>query len=162
MYRKISAVLAIVAAGGITAALLAGGATARSAVKQQRIAIAIQPEAGTFVLKPLSSGAVARDSGRVNFCCWTSKDSTRDGQSIEVNDPTGVFTGKHGTFTWHERITFVSSDNDYGVGESTWKIVHGTGVYRHLEGHGRDVLVLKSAENRFLAAKAEGLVDLGR
>jgi hypothetical protein len=161
MYRKISAVVAVVAVAGIAAALLAGGASARSAAKQQRIAIAIQPEAGTFVLKPLSTGPVVRDSGKGNFCCWTSKDSTRDGQSIEVNNPTGTFTGKRGTFTWHERVTFVSSDNDYGVGESTWQIGHGTGVYKHLEGHGRDVLVLKSAENHFLAAKAEGLVDLG-
>lgn len=162
MSRTISAVVAIAVAAAITAALLAGGATARSATKQQRVAIAIQPEAGTFVLKPLTPGPVVADSGKVNFCCWTSKSSMRDGQSVDVNNPKGVFTGKHGSFTWHEVIDFVSSDNDYGVGESVWRITNGTGVYRHLEGHGRDVLVLKSKENYFLAAKAEGLVDEGR
>ena len=162
MYRKISAVVAIAVAAAISATLLAGGATAKSASKQQRISIAIQPSVDTFVLKPLSRGRVVADSGKVNFCCWTSKSSMRDGQSVDINNPTGVFKGKHGSFTWHEIIDFVSSDNDFGVGEGTWTITHGTGVYKHLEGHGRDVLVLKSRENAFLAVKAEGLVDLGR
>jgi hypothetical protein len=60
MYRKITAVLAIAAAAGL-AALLARGATARSAAKQQRIAIAIQPEASTFTLRPLTSAPVGRE-----------------------------------------------------------------------------------------------------
>lgn len=43
MYRKITAVLAIAAAAGL-AALLARGATARSAAKQQRIAMRSNPK----------------------------------------------------------------------------------------------------------------------
>ena len=158
MHKKVIAAAAIV----LVAGAVVGFASAGSAGKQQRISIAIQPSSSRFVLEPLTSGPVLRDSGTDNACCWTRRFYTRDGQSIEIDNPTVVFTGKRGTFTWHERITFINSDNDYTIGNGVWTIVKGTGAYAHLEGHGREALVLKNVEDRGLASQAQGLVELGR
>jgi hypothetical protein len=161
MSRKmISAVLAAAAVGGI-AALLAGGATAGSAAKQQRIAIVLGSNASTFKLTPLSSGPVHSDSGTVTACCWTRHVFVRDGQSAEIDNPKLTFTSQHGTFTWRARITFVDINNNYTVATAVWKITHGTGVYAHLEGHGRQAFVQKTADEQNLADKAEGVFTMG-
>lgn len=157
MRRNILAAAAALVAAG---ALLAGIAVAGSAGKQQRIAIAVQPKSSRFVLTPLTSGAVARDSGTVSWCCWTRRFGTRDGQSVEIDNPKVVFTGKRGTFTWREKVTWVDLDNDYSIGTAVWTITSGTGAYAHLEGHGRNAIVERTAENRSLASKAEGVVRL--
>lgn len=157
MYRKLLAVVVAGAAAAI-AIVLAGSASAGSAAKQQRISIAIDPTSGSFVLTPLGRGRIASDSGTVGSCCWTRKFFTRDGQAIEVDDPTVTFKGQKGTFTWHERLTFVDSDNGYTIATGVWKVVRGTGAYKHLEGHGREAAVLQAEQ--FLASKAQGLVDL--
>ncbi len=46
----------------------------------------------------------------------------------------------------------------YRVGTGKWKIVHGTGAYAHLEGHG--CIALLSDAIGLVAGRAEGLVDL--
>jgi len=161
MYRKISAVLAVAAAGGI-AALLATGAAAGSAAKQQRIAIVLGGNADTFQLTPLTSGPVHGDSGTVGACCFTNRDVTRDGQSVSIDNPKLTFKGKHGTFTWRSRITFVDINNDYTVATAVWKITHGTGAYAHLQGHGRQALVQKTTESQNVADKAEGIFTVGQ
>jgi hypothetical protein len=155
--------LAIAAVFGIAvaAALLAGIASAGASAEQQRVAIAFNQNAGTFVLTPLTAGPMARDTGTYTSCCWTQFRSTRDGQSIEIDNPTVSFNGKHGTFTWNERITFVDINDDYTVATATWTIAKGgTGAYAHLEGHGREAAVNRT-DGGEVAAKAEGLVDLG-
>ena len=158
MYQKISAVLAVAAVGGI-AALLAGGATASgSAVKHQRIAIVLGSNVSTFKLTPLTTGPVHRDSGSVDACCFARQNVTRDGQSAEINDPTLTFSSKRGTFSWHSHITFVDIDHNYTVATAVWTITHGTGAYAHLEGHGRQAFVQKTAQNQDVADKAEGIV----
>jgi hypothetical protein len=162
MYRKISAVVAIVATAAIAAALLAGGATARSDTKQQRIAIVLDDTSSTFTLTPLTSGPVKQDSGGFTACCWTNRDVVRDGQSASLGNPKLTFTGNHGTFTWRGHLRFVDLDNNYTVTTAHWKIVGGTGVYAHLAGHGRQAFVQLTKEGNILANKAEGLVDLGR
>ena len=148
------------AALAVAGAVLAGVAAAGSVAKQQRIAIALESNSSRFVLTPLTSGPVGHDSGTVSSCCWTRRFSTRDGESIEIDNPTSTFTGKRGTFTWHERITFIASDNDYTIGDGVWTMVKGTGAYAHLTGHGREALVLKNVEDRRLASKAEGLISV--
>lgn len=162
MYRKISAVLALAAAGGI-AVLLATGTAAGSAAKQERIAILLDfgSSPGTFQLTPLSSGPVRGDSGTVSACCWTNRNVTRDGQSASIDDPTLTFKSKRGTFSWHARVTYVDLNNDYTVATANWKITHGTGAYAHLEGHGRQAFVQKTAASQNLADKAEGIVTMG-
>jgi len=160
MYRKISAVLAVATAAGI-AALLATGAVAGSSAKQQRIAIVIGGTAGMFQLTPLTSGPVHADSGTISGCCWTNRDVTRDGQSESLANPKLTFKGAHGTFTWRAHLTFVDINNDYTVTTGTWKITHGTGVYAHLNGHGRQAFAQKTQESQDVANEAEGVVTMG-
>ena len=157
-----TAFLTAAAALVVVATVLAGGATADSAVMQQRIAIAFHPKSGTFVLAPLTSGPIRRDSGTYRACCWTRRVLTRDGQSMEIDNPTVAFRGTRGTFTWDEILTYVDSDNDYTVATAVWTITSGSGAYARLEGHGREAAVNRTAEDREVAAKAEGLVDLAR
>lgn len=145
-----------------TAAILAGIATAGPAAKARPQRVAILLHKTTFTLVPLASGSVKGDSGTDQACCWTSRAVTRDGQSAEIDNPTLTFKGKNGTFTWHEKITFVDIDNDYTVGTGVWRISGGTGAYAHLEGHGREAFVNRTAENRTVADRAEGVVDVGR
>lgn len=160
MYRKISAVLAVAAAGGI-AALLTTGAAAGSSAKQQRVAIVLGGgDASTFELTPMSSGPLHADSGTVDACCWTNRDVVRDGQAASIDNPKLTFKGKHGTFTWRGKVTFVDVNNDYTVATATWKITHGTGAYAHLTGHGRQAFVQKTAESQNVADKAEGVFTL--
>jgi hypothetical protein len=151
----------VAAALSVAAATLAGVATAGPSAKptQQRIAIAMDKAPG-FVLTPLTSGPIRRDSGTWTACCWTDRAVTRDGQSAATDDPTLTFKGKRGTFTWHAKVTFVDLDNDYTVATAVWKIASGTGAYAHLEGHGRQAFVQRTDGNNELADKAEGLMGL--
>jgi hypothetical protein len=157
MRRKILAAAAILA---VAATVFAGVATAGSHNKQQRIAIVLHDQSSTFDLTPLAAGPIRSDSGTFNACCWTRRFRTRDGQSIEIDNPKLTFKGGRGTFAWHALITYVDLDSDYTVATTTWKITHGTGAYAHLEGHGRQAFVVKSDGGNALANKAEGLVDL--
>lgn len=156
MYTKLSAVAALVGAAAFVAT---GMASAGHTTAHQRIAI-VNPggNSGTFVLTPLTSGPIKPDSGTATACCWTGQLSQRDGESIEIDTPLRTFVGKRGTFAWRARIVWVDLGGGYSVGTGTWKIVHGTGAYAHLEGHGRNALV--SHGNADLAGRAVGLLDL--
>lgn len=137
-------------------------ASARSAIKQQRVAIVLDDTTSTFTLTPLTSGPVKPESGGFTACCWTNRDITRDGQSESLGNPKLTFKGSRGTFSWRGHLTFVDLDNDYTVATAHWKILRGTGAYAHLEGHGRQAFVQMTNEGSIVANKAEGLVDLGR
>jgi hypothetical protein len=156
MHAKTWAATALV----VAAAVVTGVATAGHAAVQQRIAV-VSPRgnAGVFVLTPLTSGPITRDSGTATACCWTRRFIHRDGQAIEIDNPLRTFEGKRGTFVWRARIAWVNPGNGYYVGTGTWKIVHGTGAYAHLEGHGR-VALITDANDQGVADRAEGLVDL--
>jgi len=151
----------------VAATLVVGVATAGSAAsktKRQRITIVLDDSASpsTFVLTPLTAGPIRQDSGQWSACCWTNRSVTRDGQSVDIDNPKLTFKGKNGTFTWRARITFVDLDNDYTVATAVWKITRGTGAYAHLEGHGRQAFVEKTDGTDKLADQAQGVVDLGR
>jgi hypothetical protein len=151
--------LAAVVAAALLTTVVAGIATAGSAAeKKQRVEITFHSLAKTFVLVPLTPGPIRRDSGTYSSCCWTRRFVTRDGESMEVDDPTVTMKGRHGTFTWHERLTFVDINNGYDVATGPWTITRGTGAYAHLRGHGREAAVDK--QNVEVAVRDEGLVDL--
>jgi hypothetical protein len=137
-----------------------GVATAGPAAKQQRIMIDFHSLEKRFVMTPLTSGPLRPDSGPYTSCCWTRRFYTRAGESVEVDNPIVFMTGTRGTITWRERISFVDVNHDYTVSTAVWTIVHGTGAYAHLEGHGREAAVDRTAENVEVAAEAEGLIDL--
>lgn len=156
MYAKTWAAAALI----VAAAAVTGVATAGHAAAQQRIAI-VSPRGntGVFVLTPLTSGPITRDSGTATACCWTRRFIQRDGQAIEIDNPLRTFAGKRGTFVWRASIAWVDAGSGYYVGTGTWKIVRGTGAYAHLEGHGR-VAVITGANDQGLADRSEALVDL--
>ena len=93
MRRKLTAVAVLAA----TAVTLAAVAAAGPVAAKQRVAIQLKGGA-SFVLTPLTSGAVKRDTGSASSCCWTRRYVTRDGlRHIEINDPQMTLTGKRGT-----------------------------------------------------------------
>jgi hypothetical protein len=96
---------------------VAAVATAGRTAAPQRVAITSPPgNSAVFVLKPLTSGSVVRDSGTATACCWTRRFIQRDGQSIEIDNPLRTFEGKHGTFTWRAQIAWIDLDSGYSIG----------------------------------------------
>jgi hypothetical protein len=159
MHTKLSAAAALV----VAAAVATGAAMGGHAAAQQRIAITSPGsiESGVFVLTPLTSGPIGRDSGTRTWCCWTRHFSQRDGQAIEIDKPVlETFKGKHGTFVWRAQVVWIDLEKGYSIGTGTWKILRGTGAYAHLEGHGRMAFV--DVNQQGVTDRAEGLVDLGR
>jgi hypothetical protein len=132
MNRKLMTVAALVATAGTLAAVASAGPVAA----KQRIAIQVKGQ-GSFVLTPLTSGAIKRDAGKATFCCWTQRSVTRDGQSIEVNNPQMTLTGKRGTLVARNQIGFVDIPDGWAVFTGTWKVIRGTGDYAGLAGGGR-------------------------
>jgi hypothetical protein len=108
------------------------------------------------VLKPLTGGALSRDSGTFSDCCWSERVIVRDGQTIEINDPIATYTGRGGTLVLRYRVGWVNAGNGYIVGTGTWKIVRGTGVYKGISGGGRSAGAW--IRDRFIGARAEGWV----
>jgi hypothetical protein len=137
-------VLAVLAA----AVTLTSVASAGPAAAKQRVAIdaKILPR-GTFVLIPLQSGALKRDSGTVsgNWQSIPERHVMRDGQSLSIFDAAlWTLTGRRGTITIRERSEWVHVGSDVNgdafpdsVGFGTWKVVRGTGQYAKLTGGGR-------------------------
>lgn len=115
----------------------ASAATSSSEASKQRVAITVRGSDHTFVLMPVTSGAVTSDSGTEVGCCWSDRWVMRDGQRIEINDPLVTLTGKHGVLEVRYRIEWFDAGNGYSVGTGTWHVVRGTGVYARLAGSGR-------------------------
>ena len=132
MGSKLTAVAALAAAAATLAAVAAAGPVA---AKQR---VAIQEKGGaSFVLTPLTPGAIKRDTGTASFCCWTDRHIMRDGQAIDINDPEMTLTLKRGTLVVRNRIGFVDIPDGWAVFTGTWKVIRGTGDYAGLSGGGR-------------------------
>jgi hypothetical protein len=155
MFRKLLAAAALVGA----AAIVTGGASASHTAALQRIAISF-PKGNvdsSFVLTPLASGPVKRDSGSSSACCWGRRFFQRDGQAVEVDNPLKTFVGKRGTFEWRAQVSFFDSGSGYYVSTGAWKIVGGTRVYKKLAGHGRLAGIVDPADQE-VTLRAEGLL----
>jgi hypothetical protein len=156
MFSKLTVLTALV----VAAIVLTGVASAGSRATTQRIAITSQGAAfSTFVLTPLTAGAVVRDAGSSSACCWTQRFVTRDGESVEIDNPLKTFVGKQGSFTWRAQISWVEAGADYVIGTGPWKIVRGTGAYAHLHGGGRLVTLIHDSDNSGVTLRAEGVVS---
>jgi hypothetical protein len=158
MHTKLSVAAALLAA----AAIVTGVASADHAANHRQRILISYPDgnSGSFVLTPLTSGPITRDSGTATACCWTSRFVRRDGQASEIDKPLRTFVSKRGTFVWRARIAWVNSGSGYSIGTGTWKIVRGTGAYAQLEGKGR-VALITGANDQDVAGRAEGLLRLG-
>ena len=111
----------------------AGPVAAKQRISIQVRGIATEP----FVLRPLTSGAIKRDTGTATFCCWTSRHVIRDGQSIELNNPQMTLTGKRGTLVVRNHIEWIDVPDGWAIFTGTWKVIRGTGDYAGLSGGGR-------------------------
>jgi hypothetical protein len=136
------AVLVLLAA----AVTLTSAAAAGPHAAKQRVAINLKnPDKGTFVLTPLRSGTLKRDSGTVSLVSNDPTTVMREGQRIDVYRNTYTLKGKRGSLSIRERTEFVSVSNEKvpgfdftpGVGIGTWKVVGGTGAYAKVTGGGR-------------------------
>ena len=132
-----------------TAVTLTSVAAAGPDAAKQRVAIdmKIYPQ-GTFVLTPLQTGPLKRDSGTIshNFMSILGRDVMRDGQKVTIYDGgVATLTGKRGTLTIRDRSEWVHLGNDANrdgnedsVAFGTWNVVRGTGQYAGIVGKGRD------------------------
>ena len=156
MFTKLTALTALV----VTAIVLTGVAIAGGQVTTQRIAITSHGAAfDTFVITPLAPGAVLRDAGSSSACCWTERFVTRDGESVEIDNPLKTFVGKRGTFMWRAQISWIDAGTNYIIGTGTWKIVRGTGAYAHLHGGGRLVSLIHDDDSG-VTLRAEGVISM--
>jgi hypothetical protein len=132
--------IAVLATAAVT---LVAVASAGSVAAKQRITIQTKGSCGTSastcpaVLTPLTAGAVKADTGTAVFCCWTQRFVTRNGQSIEIDNPLMTFTGKRSTLVIRKQIDWVDLPDGYAISTGTWKVVRGTGDYAKLSGSGQ-------------------------
>jgi hypothetical protein len=126
--------------GVIAGVTLTSVAAAAPETAKQRIAITTKGNETTqvapFVLSPLQSGAVKRDSGK-EIAKWSERVVMRDGQRVSVTEVRATYEGKLGNLVIRSRIDWVEASDGYHVGTSTWKVVRGTGQYAKLGGSGR-------------------------
>lgn len=156
MSRKLTAVAAL----ALAAVTLAAVAAAAPVGAKQRVSIQVTGGAdGRFALTSLTAGAVKSDTGIANFCCWTQRLTTRDGQSIVINNPRMTLTGKHGTIVARNQVGWIDIPSGWAVFTGTWKVVRGTGAYAGLAGGGRAAgVMLANSDTRatfdgFLSSK---------
>ena len=138
--------LVTLATAVVVVVTLTSVATAGPEAAKQRVAISMRGLGdGTFVLIPLQSGTLKRDSGTVTVVFNDPTILMRDGQRIDIFRNTYTVTGKRGTMSIRERTEFVNVSNEKvpgfaftpGVGIGTWKVVGGTGAYAKVIGGGR-------------------------
>jgi len=105
--------------------------------------VAITSQAGTttpvspFVLTPLETGLLKRDSGTATGALPPERVVIREGQSVSVYDGVSTLRGKRGTLVMRYHSEYVDAGNGYHVGTGTWKVVRGTGQYAGIAGGGR-------------------------
>jgi len=134
MRRKLTAI-AVLAVLVATAATLAAVAAAGPLAAKQRVQLQLKL-AGSFVLAPMTPGALERDTGIASSCCWSRHSITRDGLTNEIDDPQVTLRGKRGTLVLRNRIEFFDIPGGDAVFTGTWKVVRGTGAYAGIAGGG--------------------------
>lgn len=152
---------ALAAAVTLTAIAAAGPDVAK-----QRVAISMKDLAnGTFVLTPLQSGTLKRDSGTVRLVYTDEPAVMRNGQEVIIYRSTYTFKGKRGNLSIRERSEWVAVSNENApgfdfrpsVGIGTWKVVGGTGSYARIAGGGRSAHAGMGAK---WLARQEGFLTL--
>ena len=161
MKARLTVFIALVAALGVASVAAAGPDATK-----QRVAISARPSdsgPGRFVLTPLGSGALKRDSGEARVAISGGRTVTRQGQEVSLYDITFTYSGKRGSLTIRERSEWVDVSNenapgvDYpaAVAIGTWKVVRGTGQYAGIAGGGRSA---HAGMGQQWFARQEGLV----
>jgi hypothetical protein len=152
--------LKVAAAGMVIVASIAAVSAASGGSGAQRLTITAKDGVGAFVLAPQTRGMVRRDTGTVEWCCWSRHYVTRDGQKAEINDPIATLTGSRGMLAIRFRIEWLDAGRGYTVGTSTWTVVRGTGAYAGMTGHGRAAQVWIPPDHP-ASFRADGFVKHG-
>jgi len=134
--RRARSVVAVALTVAAAAVAVAPVATAGRTAAKQRVQIT-QGGDGSFVLAPLTAGAVKNDSGGFAACCWSERSVTRAGESVEIDNPQITLAGKRGTIVARNRIEFVDIPGGEAVFTGTWRVIRATGAYSGLVGGGR-------------------------
>ena len=129
--------VALAAAFMLTSVAAAGPNAAK-----QRVMITSQAAQTTqvspFVLTPLQTGAIKRDSGKlIGGSNATDRVVMREGQEVTIIDDVGTYKGKRGSFVTRVHAEWVDAGNGYNVASGTWKVMRGTGQYAKITGGGR-------------------------
>ncbi len=135
--RELTAIaLLLVASTTLVTPAAARPAAAQRVVIEQRLQLTAAT--GSFVLRVLERGALARDSGPFGHRAGGLKNvALVSGQGTATHILVTEFTGKRGMFALRQRFDVVSAGHSHMVATGTWKVAVGTGVYAGLTGHGR-------------------------
>lgn len=130
--------VAVIVALTATSVAAAGPMAAKQRVAIVSYGTEANPNAARFLLTPLQSGALRRDSGTGSAVLSKEHVVMREGQTIAIYDSVlETFRGKRGTLVIRSRIEWVDAGSGYHIGTGTWKVVRGTGQYARAAGGGR-------------------------
>lgn len=115
-----------------------GAASASTEQAKQGVEVTLRPGSAVnaFTLRPLTPGAIARDSGTVE---WIGSERSRniDGRRSRFWSGVGMFSGERGSLRVRVGIDWFDAGNGgYEAGLGTWRIVRGTGAYAKVVGNG--------------------------
>ena len=130
MHTKLTAAAVLIT----TAVTLTTAANAEPFAAKQHVAIQLKTD--SFVLSPMTSGAVKRDTGSSDSCCWTRRFITHDGLTNEIDNPQVTLRGKRGTLVLRNQIEFFDIPGGDAVFTGSWKVIRGTGAYAGITGGG--------------------------
>ncbi len=151
------AVLVALAAASVIATSVAAAGT--NAMKQ-RVQIDLKIDPGnTFVLAPLQSGALKRDSGTLD--CPGDYDKGQVLRNGQESWPwvcrALVLTGKRGTLVLRSQFAWIDAGGRYNIATGTWKVVRGTGQYARVTGSGQSATV--GVTNGISLARYQGYLN---
>jgi hypothetical protein len=151
--------VALAAAFMLTSVAAAGPNAAK-----QRVMITSQAAQTTqvspFVLTPLQTGAIKRDSGKlIGGSNATDRVVMREGQEVTIIDDVGTYKGKRGSFVTRVHAEWVDAGNGYSVASGTWKVIRGTGQYAKITGGGRAASVWNERTDAW-SSHMEGVLTL--
>jgi hypothetical protein len=156
MKTGLTVLVAIVAAVALTSVAAAGPAASKQRVQ---IDMKVFPK-HTFVLAPLETGALERDSGTQGCKGEPARgEMQRDGQQTwPWKCSAWVFTGKRGTFVLRSEFAWIEAGGPYNIATGTWKVVSGTGQYSRVTGRGRSAQVGDGANPEVWLARYQGFL----
>ena len=115
-------------------------------------------DAGAFTVKPLTSGRMKSDKGRVIMGGAAFGETVRNGMKVWEMERRPSLDGQRGRLVVEQRFDTHEMQNGMRVGVGTWKIKGGTGAYSRITGGGRYVAV--SMTNGRTIVRQEGWVTI--
>jgi hypothetical protein len=148
----------------VAAVTLTSVAAAGPNAAKQRVMITSQAAQTTqvspFVLTPLQTGVIKRDSGKlIGGSNTTDRVVMREGQEVTIIENVSTFKGRRGSFVTRYHAEWVDAGNGYDVASATWKVIRGTGQYAKITGGGRAASVWNEHTDAW-SSHLEGVLTL--